>query len=48
MLAALKTEALKLLRLAGYDSICDDLHAVMHDIMTLFAMAMQQLRERPS
>jgi hypothetical protein len=48
LLATLRTAALNLLRLAGFDSIREGLHAVMHDITALLAMAMRQLRERPS
>ena len=48
VLATLRTAALNLLRLAGFDSIRDGLHAVMHDITALLAMAMRQPREKPS
>jgi len=45
--ATLRTAALNLLRLAGFDSIREGLHAVMNDIRALLAMAMQQPREKP-
>jgi len=45
VLATLRTAALNLLRLAGFDSIRVGLHAVMHDIRALLAMAMRQPRE---
>ena len=48
VLATLRTAALNLLRLAGFDSIREGLHAVMHDITALLAMAMRQPREKPS
>jgi hypothetical protein len=48
VLATLRTAALNLLRLAGFDSIREGLHAVMHDIRALLAMAMRQPREKPS
>jgi hypothetical protein len=44
----LRTAALNLLRLTGFDSIREGLHAVMHDITALLAMAMRQPREKPS
>ena len=47
VLAMLRTAALNLLRLAGFNSIRDGLHAVMHDIKALLAMAMRQPRETP-
>jgi hypothetical protein len=48
VLAALRTAALNLLRLAGFNSIREGLHAVMHDVTALLAMAMRQPREKPS
>lgn len=48
VLAAMRTAALNLLRLAGFDSIRESLHAVMHDIGALLAMAMRQPRETTS
>jgi predicted transposase YbfD/YdcC len=47
VMATLRTAALNLLRLAGFDSIREGLHAVMHDITALLAMAMRQPREKP-
>ena len=47
VLATLRTAALNLLRLAGFDSIREGLHEVMHDITALLAMAMRQPREKP-
>ena len=44
----MRTAALNLLRLAGFDSIREDLFAVMHDIKALLAMAMLQPQEMPS
>ena len=41
-MASLRTTALNLLRLAGYQSIRSDMQAVMHDIKTLLAMARRQ------
>jgi hypothetical protein len=46
VLATLRTAALNLLRLAGFDSIREGLHAVMHDIKALLAMAMRQPQEK--
>ena len=48
VLATLRTAALNLLRLAGFNSIREGLHAVMLDITAVLAMAMRQPRERPS
>lgn len=48
VLAALRTAALNLLRLAGFDSIREGLHAVMHDITALVSMATRQPREKPN
>jgi len=42
--AAMRTAALNLLRLAGFDSIREDLYAGMHDIKALLAMAMGSCR----
>lgn len=47
VLATLRTAALNLLRLAGFDSIREGLHAVMHDITALLAMAMRQPQLNP-
>jgi hypothetical protein len=47
-MAALRTAALNLLRLAGFSSIREGLQAVMHDITALLAMATRQPRERPA
>ena len=47
VLATLRTAALNLLRLAGFDSIREGLHAVMHDIRALLAMAMRQPQLNP-
>jgi len=47
VLAAMRTAALNLLRLAGFDSIREGLYAVMHDITALMAVAMRQPREKP-
>ena len=47
-LTSLRTVALNLLRLAGFDSIREGRHAVMHDITALLAIAMRQPREKPS
>ena len=41
-MASLRTTALNLLRLAGYQSIRSGMQAVMHDIKTLLAMARRQ------
>jgi predicted transposase YbfD/YdcC len=41
-LASLRTAALNLLRLAGFQSIRAGMQAVMHDINALLAMAMRQ------
>jgi hypothetical protein len=48
VLAAMRTAALNLLRLAGFDSIREGLCAVMHDIKALLAMATRQPQEKPS
>ena len=47
VLATLRTAALNLLRLAGFDSIREGLHAVMQDIRVLLAMAMRKPQEKP-
>ena len=44
-LASLRTAALNLLRLAGFQSIRAGMQAVMHDIKALLAMAMRQPAE---
>jgi hypothetical protein len=41
-MASLRTTALNLLRLAGYQSIRSGMQAVMHDIKTMLAMARRQ------
>jgi hypothetical protein len=47
VLATLRTAALNLLRLAGFNSIREGLHAVMHDITALLAMATRQPQLNP-
>ena len=47
VLATLRTAALNLLRLAGFDSIREGLHAVMHDITALLVMATRQPQLNP-
>jgi len=47
VLATLRTAALNLLRLAGFDSIREGLYAVMHDIKALLAMATRQPQLNP-
>lgn len=46
-MATLRTAALNLLRLAGFQSIRAGMQAVMHDITTLLAMALRQPRPEP-
>jgi predicted transposase YbfD/YdcC len=46
-MATLRTAALNLLRLAGFQSIRTGMQAVMHDITTLLAMAMRQPNPEP-
>ena len=46
-MAALRTAALNLLRLAGFQSIRAAMQAVMHDITALLAMAMRQPDPNP-
>ena len=46
-MATLRTAALNLLRLAGFQSIRAGMQAVMHDITTLLAMAMRQPEPNP-
>jgi hypothetical protein len=46
-MATLRTAALNLLRLAGFQSIRTGMQAVMHDITTLLAMAMRQPNPAP-
>ncbi len=41
-MATLRTAALNLLRLSGFESIRAGMQAVMHDITALLAMAMRQ------
>ena len=48
VLATLRTAALNLLRLAGFDSIREGLHAVMHDITALLTMAMGSRGRSPA
>jgi predicted transposase YbfD/YdcC len=48
VMATLRTAAMNLLRLAGFDSIREGLQAVMHDITALLAMAMRQPLEKPA
>jgi predicted transposase YbfD/YdcC len=43
-MATLRTAALNLIRLAGFQSIRAGMQAVMHDITTLLAMALRQPR----
>jgi hypothetical protein len=47
-LATLRTAALNLLRLAGFQSIRAGMQAVMHDITTLLEMALRQPERNPS
>ena len=47
-MATLRTAALNLLRLSGFQSIRAGMHAVMHDITALLAMAMRQPSPGPS
>jgi len=46
-MATLRTAALNLLRLAGFQSIRAGMQAVMHDITALLAMAMRQPEHNP-
>ena len=46
-MATLRTAALNLLRLAGFQSIRTGMQAVMHDITALLAMAMRQPNPEP-
>jgi hypothetical protein len=48
VMAALRTVALTLLRLAGFQSIRAGLQAVMHDITALLAMARRQPTTKPA
>ena len=48
VMAVLRTAAMNLLRLTGFDSIREGLQAVMHDITALLAMATRQPQERPA
>jgi hypothetical protein len=47
-MATLRTAALNLLRLSGFQSIRTGMQAVMHDITALLAMAMRQPSPGPS
>jgi predicted transposase YbfD/YdcC len=47
-MATLRTAALNMLRLAGFQSIPAGMQAVMHDITTLLAMALWQPRPEPN
>ena len=46
-IATLRTAALNLLRLAGFQSIRSGMQAVMHDITALLAMALRQPEPKP-
>ena len=46
-MATLRSAALNLLRLAGFQSIRSGMQAVMHDITTLLAMARRQPMQHP-
>ena len=46
-MATLRTAALNLLRLAGYQSIRSGIQAVMHDITALLAMVKRQPKPNP-
>ena len=46
-MATLRTAALNLLRLAGFQSIRAGMQAVMHDIKSLLTMAMRQPESNP-
>ncbi|WP_232756064.1 hypothetical protein [Vulcanococcus limneticus] len=48
VMAALRTAALNLLRLAGFHSIRAGLQAVMHDITALMVMVRRQPEASPS
>jgi hypothetical protein len=47
-LASLQTAALNMLRLAVFQSIRAEIHAVMHDITALLAKAMRQPKPKQS
>jgi hypothetical protein len=47
VMGTLRTAALNLLRLAGFQSILSGIQAVMHDIAALLAMARQQTQPDP-
>lgn len=47
VMAALRTAAMNLLRLTGFYSIREGLHAVMYDITALLAMARRQPEPNP-
>ncbi|MEB3165917.1 MAG: hypothetical protein VKO65_04530 [Cyanobacteriota bacterium] len=46
-MTTLRTVALNLLRLAGFQSIRAGIQAVMHDITTLLEMAMRRPQHNP-
>ena len=46
-MATLRTTAMNLLRVAGFDSIRAGIQAVMHDITALLAMAMRHPEPKP-
>lgn len=46
-MGSLRTAALNLLRLAGFESIRTGMQAVLHDITTLLAMAQRQPQPNP-
>ena len=46
-MATLRTAALNLLRLSGFQSIRADMQVVMHDIRALLTMAMRQPEPYP-
>ena len=46
-MATLRTAALNLLRLAGFQSILTGMQAVMHDITALLAIARRQPETNP-
>jgi predicted transposase YbfD/YdcC len=47
-MATLRTAALNLLRLAGFQSIREGIQAVMHDIKSLLSMALRQPSPEPN
>jgi hypothetical protein len=46
-MATLRTAALNLLRLAGFQSIRTGMQSVMHDITALMAMVMRRTQPNP-